>query len=134
MSANDNRRTSSATSRIDLGTVAENQALNWLEGRGLVFVARNFRCRLGEIDLIMRDRNVLVFVEVRYRKGGNLLNASQSVSPAKQRKVIRAASWYLCLHQDYQDHTVRFDVVAIDGPPGPETGLQWIRDAFRPGA
>lgn len=115
------------------GDRAEQLALEHLEARGLTLVARNFRCRLGEIDLVMRERQSLVFVEVRFRKTSRFATALESVDFRKQRKLTRAAGFFLGRHSEFRNHAVRFDVVALDGPSQDRYKLQWVRDAFRPG-
>lgn len=120
--------------RMRRGRAAESAALTWLTDRGLRYVARNVRCRMGEIDLVLMDRECLVFVEVRYRKAGNLLNAVESIGAVKQRRLIAAASWFLARNPGYANREVRFDVVAIDGRTADEAQLRWLPDAFRPRA
>lgn len=115
-----------------LGRHAEALALEHLKGCGLRLVTRNFRCRLGEIDLVMRDGTCLVFVEVRYRKASRFASASESVDFRKQRKLLGAASFFVTRHARFRDVPMRFDVVALDGPSRDRIRLQWIRDAFRP--
>lgn len=101
----------------------EQVARAWLERRGLRLVEANFRCKLGEIDLIMRDGPELVFVEVRQRAGRTHGGAAASITPAKLRRLVRAAEFYLLRFP----HTppCRFDVVAIDGDQ-----LDWLRNAI----
>ena len=115
-----------------LGRHAESLALDYLTSGGLRLVARNFRCRLGEIDLVMHDRDCLVFVEVRYRKTSRFASASESVDFRKQKKLLGAASFFVSRHARFRDMRMRFDVVALDGPSRDRMRLQWIRDAFRP--
>ena len=95
--------------------------------RGLRPVERNFRCRMGEIDLVMLDDDCLVFVEVRYRGGKRIAPASLTVDAQKQRKLIRTAAIYIASRSRFAGRKVRFDVAAIDGE-----SMQWLRDAFRP--
>lgn len=116
-----------------IGRDAEELALEHLQSSGLVLIARNFRCRIGEIDLIMRDGNCLVFVEVRFRKAGRFASAAESVDRRKQRKLLGAAAFFLCRHIEYRQHATRFDVIALDGPSRNTFTLQWLQDAFRPG-
>lgn len=85
---------------------------------------RNFRCRTGEIDIIARDGDYLVFTEVKYRRTGESGWASAAVDWHKQQRISRAAQFYLIRH-GYADIPCRFDVVAIDG-----NRIQWIRNAF----
>jgi putative endonuclease len=111
-----------------LGRRAENVAFRYLIDRGLRPVARNFRRRGGEIDIIMIDGNTLVFIEVRYRRSAAFAAPGLTVDARKQRKLIRTAALYAAAHRRLANHEMRFDVVAIeDGKP-----VHWIRDAFRP--
>jgi putative endonuclease len=121
-----------------IGEKTEQLALEHLRSAGLELVIRNFRCRVGEIDLVMLDGNCLVIVEVRCRQPGafassRFASAIQSIGPHKQRKLTKAALFFLAKHKAFQNHKVRFDVVACDGPTGDQYTLQWIKDAFRPG-
>ena len=101
--------------------------MSYLEDRGLRPVVRNFRCRLGEIDLVMLDGECLVFVEVRYRTRDRFARASLTVDIHKQRKLIRTAALFLVRRSEFAARVMRFDVVAIQGD-----SIEWIRDAFRP--
>jgi putative endonuclease len=122
--------------RQSIGEYAESRALAHLQTRGLDLVTRNFRCRVGEIDLVMQDAGCLVFVEVRYRKSvqsGRFASAAESVDRRKRRKLIAAATVFVARHRHFRDLGMRFDVVALDGRLGDRIRLQWLRDAFRPG-
>jgi putative endonuclease len=101
----------------------EQVARAWLERRGLRLVEANFRCKGGEIDLVMRDGEELVFVEVRQRADRRYGGAAASITPAKLRRLVRAAQYYLLRFA----HTppCRFDVVAIDGGQ-----IDWLRNAI----
>ena len=113
------------------GVAAERLAGVWLRRRGLRPLHANYRCRAGEIDLVMRDRNTLVFVEVRYRARDTFGSGAESVGRIKQRRLIRAASRYLQQHPQWADSECRFDVVSLSGDEGnPE--IEWIRHAFEP--
>ena len=114
-----------------VGDQAEAAALRHLKAQGLMDIATNFRCRMGEIDLVMKDGDCLVFAEVRFRKENRFASAVASVDLHKQRKIIRTAAVFLGRHPQYSDCTVRFDVVGLD-QSGDLTSLKWIRDAFRP--
>jgi putative endonuclease len=103
--------------RQDLGKSGENLAACELESRGYAIVARRYRTGHGEIDIIARDGETLVFVEVRRKSSDECGTAAESVTPAKQRRVIRMAGEYLWLHGLYDRCPVRFDVVAIDDLP-----------------
>jgi len=105
------------------GRAWEDMALAYLERRGLVLVEANFRCKLGEIDLILRDGATLVFVEVRQRAAGAPVSAAASIGPAKIRRVIRAAQVYL--QRFSRLPPCRIDVVAIDGDD-----IEWLTNAI----
>ncbi|VVE54235.1 YraN family protein [Pandoraea iniqua] len=109
-----------------LGESFEARAQAMLERRGWRLVARNYRCRGGEIDLIMRDRaGVLVFVEVRARRRTDFGGAAASITAAKRRRLTLAARHYLLRRPAGR---CRFDVVAFDGHPAV---VSWLPDAFR---
>ena len=112
------------TSRQAAGAAAEARAANFLAGRGLTLIERNFRVRGGEIDLDCRHGGCVVFVEVRLRGGDSHGGAAASITPAKQRRLILAASHWLARHGD---QICRFDCVLFQGDK-----TEWIRDAFRP--
>lgn len=115
-----------STSR-QVGSAAEDRALAHLRARGLSLVERNYHCRGGEIDLVMRDGEHLVFVEVRFRRRGRFGAAAETVDFRKQRKLATAASHYLMSRG--ADRPCRFDVVSLDD----RGGLDWLRDAFQTG-
>jgi len=115
------------------GQNAEGLALAHLESRGLTPVARNFRCRTGEIDLVMQAKGTLVFVEVRSRRSSRFATPLESVDFRKRGKLLRAASFFLLTHPAFRHHAVRFDVVSVEGPSAGVYRLKWVRDAFRPG-
>ena len=117
---------------VAVGERWEKLALEHLSGAGLKLIGRNFRCRMGEIDLVMLDLNCLVFVEVRYRTANRFSSAAASVGRQKQLKLVRAASVFLVRHPKYRNHIVRFDVVAFDAAANNQCTLQWLQDAFRP--
>lgn len=100
---------------------------------GLRPVTRNYRCRLGEIDLIMRDGECLVFVEVRYRRKNPYANAAMSVDRRKQQKLLRTAAMYVSGKRFRNPPKMRFDVVGIDRSKRGELRVNWLKDAFRPG-
>jgi putative endonuclease len=113
-----------------VGIEAETLALRYLQKRGLDPVERNFRCRLGEIDLVMLDAECLVFVEVRYRSGKRLAPAADTVDFVKQCKLGRAAEIYLTRRPKHADRKARFDVIGIDRDRGGTIRIEWLRDAF----
>lgn len=95
-------------------------------------LARNFRCRLGEVDLVASHDGQLVFIEVRYRGPGSYSGAGPTVDLHKQRKLIRTAALFAARHPHYAMSVMRFDVVAIDANERGDASVEWIRDAFRP--
>ncbi|MGE0482782.1 MAG: YraN family protein [Gammaproteobacteria bacterium] len=102
---------------------------NFLLERGLTTLARNYSCRGGEIDLVMRERDVIVFVEVRFRRSARFGSAAESVDAGKRRRLILAAHHYLAHHPALADAPCRFDVVAVTGDPN-EPLVDWIAGAF----
>jgi putative endonuclease len=123
-------RGSIAVRRKELGERGERLAEKYLKKNGYRIVARNYRCPLGEIDLIVRDGDTIVFVEIKGKSSHRFGSAAEAVTAAKQRRLARVASHYLStfkLHDSY----VRFDVVGIHwaGTGRPEIGL--VKDAFR---
>ena len=106
--------------------------MDHLAEQGLHLLSRNFRCRGGEIDLIMLDENCLVFIEVRYRASEAFGRASDTVDSRKQRKIIRTAAMYVARNPGHGSRTMRFDVFAIKGCKTIESQVTWIKDAFRP--
>lgn len=106
------------------GRYWEQYALGWLRARGLVLIEENFRCAGGEIDLVMRDGDMVVFVEVRQRDDPEHGGAAASIGPAKIRRLVRAARWWLLRCERLPP--CRFDVIAIDGEH-----LDWLRDAIQ---
>jgi putative endonuclease len=105
------------------GRLGEDRALAHLEAHGLTLVARNFLCKAGEIDLVMHEGPMLVFVEVRRRASRRFGGAVYSVTPAKQQRLLRAAQFYLLRHPI--PPPCRFDLVAID-----EDKLSWIQNVL----
>lgn len=109
------------------GQRGEDRAAAHLRALGYSVVERNFRCRLGEIDIVARDGEVLVFVEVRTRSHGDRGSALETVTPAKQRQIARVAGHYLAVRRPSMAEC-RFDVVGITGDH-----VELVRDAFRIG-
>lgn len=112
------------------GDAAEAAALRHLLAAGLKPVAANANYRGGEIDLVMQDRDVLVFVEVRFRKSQAFGGGAASVDFAKRRKLVVAAQMFLVQHPKLANASCRFDVVEASGDPA-APAMNWIRDAFR---
>ncbi len=114
--------------RKDAGDRGEALALDYLRKAGLQLVLRNYRCRQGEIDLVMFEGRTLALIEVRYRAGAEFGGAAASVTHTKQQRLAYAARHLLMTRADLRRHPARFDVVAIDGADGAH--IQWIRNAF----
>jgi putative endonuclease len=106
------------------GKSAEDQAHDFLFGQGLKLACRNYRCKQGELDLVMRDQQTLVIVEVRYRKSNTYGSALESITASKQARIIAATQHYLSTQK--LDCPLRFDVVAMSG----NGEINWIKDAF----
>jgi len=109
---------------IDRGNAAEKLACQYLTDRGLKLIVANYHSRFGEIDLIMRDGAVLVFIEVRYRQSKQFGGAAGSVTTAKQRKISLTAMQFL-QKNNKTNAICRFDVVALT-----DTEIEWIKSAF----
>ncbi len=108
------------------GAQAEHLAAKFLQHQGLKLLQQNYRCRFGEIDLILQDGEALVFAEVRLRSRSDFGGAAASINTAKQAKLVRAAQHYLAT----LTHTppCRFDAVLLQTSDG--SGIEWVRDAF----
>jgi putative endonuclease len=115
-----------------VGVAAEQLAYDYLQGQGLKPVERNYRCRHGEIDLVMLDDGCLVFVEVRYRSRGAVARAAVTVDRQKQNRLIRTAEMFLATRPRYSSCVARFDVIGVDGRGTGRRTVEWIRDAFSP--
>lgn len=109
------------------GLIAEQQARNYLVKNGLRWITSNYRCRLGEVDLIMADGKILVFVEVRARVSAEYGGAVGSITYQKQRKIIKTATHYLITNNLYNTCNGRFDVISIQGA---SSQIEWIPNAF----
>lgn len=106
------------------GENAEQKAYDFLVDKGLKPVGRNFRCKQGELDLIMTDQQTLVIIEVRFRKSDKYGSAAESITRTKQSRIIAATHVYLSTRKT--DHPIRFDVIAISG----NGNINWIQNAF----
>jgi len=107
------------------GVDAETRALRHLEARGLKLIERNWRCKGGELDLVMRDGDTLAVIEVRSRARSDYGSALESVDARKQGRVVHATQLFLAAHHEHAQREVRFDVVTLEG-----TELQWLKAAF----
>jgi putative endonuclease len=112
------------TSKQATGASGEDRAADFLKSQGLKLLARNFRVRGGEIDIVCRDGDTIVFVEVRLRSGTAFGGAAASITPAKQARLVMAARHWLVRHGE---RPCRFDCVLLQ-----DGRLEWLKDAFRP--
>lgn len=118
------------STRKEAGSASENAALKYLQTRGLKLVARNHRCRMGEIDLVMLDGATLALIEVRYRRTEGFGGAAASVDVRKQRRLIAAARHLLATRSDLRKYPARFDVVALTPGKADTLDIEWIKSAF----
>ena len=109
----------------EAGVAAEDEALTHLQNAGLRLIQRNYLARGGELDLVMEDGNILVFVEVRFRAGAGHGDGLDSVSASKQRRLLKAARQFVADHRRYARWTTRFDVMALGAG-----GLRWVKNAI----
>jgi putative endonuclease len=114
---------------VNFGKTAENRACAELERQGYAILARRYRTRLGEIDIVARDGPTVVFVEVKARRGSSCGHPAEAVTPWKQRRIATMAADYLT-RQRLPDVACRFDVVAITGDGESGGGIEVIRSAF----
>lgn len=114
--------------RKAIGDEAELLACEYLSKRGLRLLTRNYRCRGGEIDLIMQHDDSLVFIEVRYRKNIGYGRAAETITVNKQRRIIHCAQVYMQRHRAW-NAPARFDVVSIEGQ-AEKLQVDWISNAF----
>lgn len=112
------------------GARVEALARDFLQRHGLAPIAANANYRDGELDLVMRDGNTLVFVEVRYRRSAGYGGGAASVDAGKRRKLVHAAGRFLAAHREHARAACRFDVIDASGDPE-APAFDWLRDAFR---
>ena len=111
-----------------IGAHAENEALRYLERNGLKLIARNYKIKGGEIDLIMQDQEFTVFIEVKFRQSEIYGDAPTLVTPQKRQRLIRAAKTFLLEKNEYDTAHGRFDIIAIFADHSSE--ITWIKNAF----
>lgn len=111
--------------RRETGQQYETLAAEYLKQQGYEILERNYCCRRGEIDLVAREQEYLVFVEVKYRRNAGRGFAAEAVTRQKQAKICRTADVYLAQHHAAPDTCVRFDVVTVDGAQ-----IRLLRNAF----
>lgn len=115
----------SNTNKKTIGDYAESLAEEFLKKNNVKILEKNFSCRSGEIDLIVKDQETLVFVEVRYRKSAKYGQPYETITKAKQNKIIRSAQTYLQKHPKAANKACRFDVISIQ-----QGNIDWIKSAF----
>jgi putative endonuclease len=113
------------------GAASELLAAQYLQSHGVEVLARNLRCRAGELDLVCFDGPVLAIVEVRQRIRGDFGGALASVNRSKQRKIIRATRFFWQRTPSWRACRMRFDVIGVEGLPDGAHQIHWIKDAFR---
>lgn len=116
-------------SSTEIGKKAEQKALIFLEKRGLKILEKNYRSALGEIDLIMQDKDTTVFIEVRSRKNNSKLDAIETIDQRKTKKIIQTSQQYLQNAKKSTSLYYRFDVISIHGDIE-DKNIEWIKNAF----
>ncbi len=109
------------------GKDPEDRACHYLQAQGLQLLQRNYRSKRGEIDLILQDKDSLVFVEVRYRRHSRFGSAAESVDRRKQSRLIACAQHFMLTHPGTCQQPCRFDVISKTGS---STAIEWIPNAF----
>ena len=109
-----------------IGTDYETVATKYLEQKGYSILERNYRCPYGEIDIIARDKETVVFCEIKYRKKGSYGNPLAAVDSRKQRRISKVALYYTAGYKAPENVFYRFDVIGIDG----EGQIEHIENAF----
>lgn len=112
-----------------IGQTAEEFACQYLQKQGLKLISRNYRCRVGEIDLIMQDSKDLIFIEVRCRQNSYFGNGAESVTHTKQKKLIKTAHYYLQQQKLDDKNGCRFDVISLASQDS-TAKVEWIKNAF----
>jgi len=116
--------------RLRKGLQYEDLARDYLMEQGLGLVQSNYRCRYGEIDLIMHDRDAICFVEVKFRKSLAFGGAAVTLPRGKQRKIIKSAQHYIADNRRLGNRALRFDAFLIQQQPDGSNEFNWIRNAF----
>jgi putative endonuclease len=116
--------------RLARGRHWEAVAADYLAKQGLTVIARGYRCRLGELDLVCHDSRSLIVVEVRARASAAYCSAVASIGPQKRVRIIQATRHLLMKHARWAAAPIRFDVVAFDAIDTPEPIVRWIKNAF----
>jgi putative endonuclease len=114
----------------ETGRAWEAVGREYLARRGLRVLKQRYRCRLGELDLVCRDRSTLVIVEVRARAKSSYTTALESIGARKRGRIIAATRHLLMSHPQWSTLSVRFDVLAINGIDGESPTIEWVKNAF----
>ena len=112
------------------GKQAEGIAATYLKKNKIKIVSKNYHCRYGEIDLIGIEKNILIFIEVRYRKNEDYLSVIETIDQTKCKKIITTSKYYLNDYKKYQSYICRYDVITITGEIN-EPVIEWIKNAFQ---
>ena len=115
--------------RYSLGTRGETAAWSYLQKHGVRILDKNYRCKIGEIDIVAEKDGRIVFIEVKTRTSGRFGLPEESVHPRKQQKLIRLAEWYL-KEKKQIDAKAGFAVLAVDWKPGESPQIRFIENAF----
>lgn len=115
--------------RLESGRRAERLARRYLEKRGLRLVSANYRCRYGELDLVMRDGDRLAIIEIRYRRDERFMSPAESVDLAKRLRIFRASLHFLQHNPKHGQKPLRFDIVSLSGPLD-DSRIDWMPGAF----
>ncbi len=121
--------TDARRARYQRGRWAEQAAVEYLQRQGLTLLGRNYHSPFGEIDIIMRERASLVFIEVRYRASETFCPAVETISRTKQQRIRTTAEHYLQQQRQADKHDCRFDVITLSGPEQ-KPAYNWMRNAF----
>ena len=108
----------------------EERPREYLQDRGLRLLEQNYHSRFGEIDLIMLERDILCFIEVKFRGSGAYGGAMDALPLSKQRKIVKTALFYLCAHRHRANQPMRFDALLIQRKADGGDGIDWIKNAF----
>ena len=108
----------------------EDRARLYLQQRGLRLIKQNFCSRFGEIDLLMLERGVICFIEVKFRASLSCGGAAYSIPLSKRRKIVKTALFYLARHKQHANRDMRFDAFLIQRQPDGRDRIEWIRNAF----
>lgn len=119
-------------STSEIGTSGENFVAAWLQAQGATILARNWACRSGELDLVVKTQDATIaFVEVKTRSRGNWdSNGALSITPTKQRKILTAAQLFLLQHPDLATLPCRFDVALVRKRGNPKTSPHLTKNQF----